>query len=66
MPECQCTNADHWLIDHTAAPAIPSDGVLEVTITDFGGQVRVNGMFSDGAFDLRHVHQGLNAQLPCV
>ncbi len=60
MPECLCANADHWVIDHTTAPAIPADGVLEVTITDFGGQVRVNGMF------LPHVPQGLTAQLPRV
>jgi hypothetical protein len=55
MPECPCAKPDHWVIDHTAAHAIPSDGVLKVTITDFGGQVRVNGMFSDGALDLRYV-----------
>jgi hypothetical protein len=66
MPECPCTKPDHWVIDHTAAPAIPSDGVLEVTITDFGGQVRGNGMFSDDTLDLQHVHKGSTAQLPCV
>ncbi len=30
---------DRWVIDHSVSPAIPSDGQLEVTITDFGGQV---------------------------
>ncbi len=66
MPECPCAKPDHWVIGHTAAPAIPSDGALEVTITDFGGQVSVNGMLSDGALDLQHVSQGLTTQLPRV
>jgi hypothetical protein len=54
------------VIDNTAAPAIPADGVLEVTITDFGGQVRVNGMLSFGTLDLQRVPQGLTIQLPRV
>jgi hypothetical protein len=66
MPECPCAKPDHWVIDHSAAPAIPADGVLEVTITDFGGQVCVNGMLSYGTLDLQHVPQGLTIQLPRV
>jgi hypothetical protein len=31
---------DRWTIRHDQVPAIPADGPLEVTITDFGGQVR--------------------------
>jgi hypothetical protein len=32
--------ADYWTLSHEQAACIPSDGTLEVSITDFGGQVR--------------------------
>ncbi len=35
------TCADHWTLPHEQAACIPPDGTLEVSITDFGGQVRI-------------------------
>ncbi len=33
--------ADGWTVKHTDAACVPADAALEVTITDFGGQVRL-------------------------